>query len=255
MASLAMPTRAPLKRPLTDTPMLTNLGGQPLPPTPIQAPTLPPSPQAPTLPFTPTTVGAAPTPTATGTFVPPTLPGGMDPYQWRVDQANKGANRSAAAHGTLLSGGFQAALAKLNQGLASEEADKIYGRSLSAYTTNRDTNQQNYGQQLAGYNAGTGATLDAARLNLSGQTAGYDRTYQAGRDAYGDARDAATTQTGVINANAQAEDLFRQQMEQYRAEVDAQRQADMARQNAATTAAQGTFPVRRPMYGTRTRLG
>lgn len=248
---LAMPARTRIDRPA-----MTNLSGQPMPPTPLQAPVLPPSPQAPGFTFNPATVGAAPTPTAIGNFVPPTLPGGMDPYQWRVDQANKGAERSAAAHGHLLSGGFQAALAKLNQGLASEEADNIFGRSLREYTTNRDTAHQNYGDQLAGFSAGTGAALDTARLNLAGTTAGYDRTYGAARDTYHDAADAATTQTGVINANGQADAAFRQQMEDYRASVEAQKAADAARQNAETTRMQGTPAVRRPMAGAaRTRLG
>lgn len=255
MASLAMPTRTAVK-PRIDLPGMTNLAGQPLPPTPVQAPMLPPSPQAPGFQYQPPTIGAAPTATPTAAFAPPTLPGGMDPYQWRVDQANKGAQRSAAARGSLLSGGFQVALAKLNQGLASEEADKIYGRSLSAYTANRDTNAQNFGQNLASYNAGTGAALDAGRLNLAGTTAGYDRTYGAARDAYHDATGEALTNTGVINANNQAGDVYRQQTEDYRAFVEAQKAADVARQNAETTRMQGAMPVRRPMAGSaRMRLG
>ncbi len=230
MATLAQPMRS------------RSLAGQPIAQTPLQAPNLPQTPQAPPFNFQPTTVGPAPTPTASAPFTPPSLPGGMDPYQWRVDQANKGAQRSAAARGTLLSGGFQTALAKLNQGLASQEADKIFDRSATTYGINQNAAHQNYADTLAGYSAGTGAQLDAGRLNLAGTTAGYDRAYGAGRDAYGDARDAAMTQTGVNNANQQAQNEFAQLMEQYRAEQDAQRAADAAHQNDATSAMQ-----RRPL--------
>ena len=210
---LPMPAQAP------DAPLnaFTNTIPQPLQPTPMQAPTLPGSPTPPPFNWQAPTVGPAPTATPYGSFTAPALPGGMDPYQFRVDQANKGAQRSAAAHGTLLSGGFQQALAKLNQGLASEEEQNIYGRARDTYALNRDTNQQNYGQQLAGYQAGTGATLDAGRLGLAGETAGYDRRYGALRDTYNDARDAATTQTNVANANTQSLDAFRQAVENARA--------------------------------------
>ncbi len=176
----------------------------------------------------------------------------MDPYQWRVDQSNKGAQRSAAARGTLLSGGFQTALAKLNQGLASEEADKIYGRARDTYTLNRDTNQQNFGQELAGYNAGTGAALDAGRLNLAGTTSLYDRQYGAQRDAVGDQRQDAATGASVINANSQAQQMFEQQMAQFRAQIDAQRRADNERINAAP---QGMLAPRAPTYGSPPRFG
>jgi hypothetical protein len=178
-----------------------------------------------------------------------------DPYfQFRLNKSLTGIERRAASRGTLLSGGLQGRLVEEAGNMASAEGDKIYGRALNDYTTNRDTNQQNYGQALSGYSAGTGAALDAGRLNLAGTTAGYDRTYQAGRDAYGDARDAAVTQTGVINANQQAQSLYEQMMSEYRASLDAQRAADVARQNAQTTRNTGTPAARVPMAGDERRL-
>jgi hypothetical protein len=238
-----MATLAASRKSLAPAPIgaaMTNIGGQPVQPPQIQAPNLPPSPTPQPLTYNPTQVGAAPTATSMGAFQAPTLPGGMDAYQFRVDQANKGAQRSAAARGTLLSGGFQTALAKLNQGLASEEVDKIYNRALSTYNTNRDTNQQNYGQSLAGYQAGTGAQLDAGRLNLAGQQGAYDRTYGAARDAHGDAVDAAQQQANVLNVNNQARSLYDQQMADYRASLDAQNAANVAQQNTEQARTQGT---------------
>jgi hypothetical protein len=232
--------------PLPQPGAMTNLGGlsQPVQPGQIQAPNLPGSPAPPPFNYTAPTVGPAPVSTPFGAF---TAPGAgalnSDPgVQFRLEQANRGANRSAAARGTLLSGGFQTALAKLNQGLASQEYGNLYNRALSTYGANRDTNQQNYGQSLAGYQAGTGAALDAGRLGLAGATAGYDRAYGAQRDTYGDQVNAAQQQTGALNANTQAQSLYAQQMADYRAQVEAQRQADTARQNAETTRMQGTPP-------------
>lgn len=205
--------RAALPTPTRQSPqtMMTSLGGQPIAPTPLQAPHLPTSPQAPTA-LMPTSPFVAPT--------------GPNPYQFRIDQANRGAERSAAAHGTLLSGGFQAALARLNQNLASEETQNVYDRARDTYA-----------------------------LNLSADTAGYDRAYGAARDTFGDQRDAALQQSGVDNANAQSSDIARQQMSDYTAQLEAQKAAAVANQNAQTTAMQGTMPGA-PMAGKMpTRLG
>lgn len=215
------PPGAPPLPPQTASAPMMNAAPMPIQSTPLQAPNLPQSPQAPTFNYVPPTLGAAPTATPYGAFTAPD-PTKMaaDPYyQFRLDQANKGAQRSAFAHGTGLSGGFQVALAKLNQGLASEEGDKIYGRALSDYRENRATNEQNYGQSLAGYTAGTGATLGASRLGLEGATAGYDRKYGASRDAYHDARDNALMQNDVLTTNNAAQDAYRRQMEAYRASL------------------------------------
>jgi hypothetical protein len=231
--------------PQTQPGAMTNLGGIPMPVqgAPLQGPNLPGTPAPPAFNFNAPTIGAAPTPTPFGAF---TAPSGPNPYQFRVDQANQGANRSAAAHGTLLSGGFQTALAKLNQGLASEETQNVYNRALSTYGTNRDTNQQNFGQSLGAYQAGTGATLDAGRLGLAGATAGYDRAYGAQRDAHGDAVQAAQAQTGVINVNNQARDLYEQQMADYRAALERQQ---MQQQPAPLG-----FAPRAPLPGTSGRM-
>ncbi len=192
---------------------MTNVGGQPIAPTPMQSPQ-------------PIAGPAAPQPTPYGTFTAPE-PGTLSSAgQFRIDQANKGAQRSAASHGTLLSGGFQAALAKLNQGLASQEYDNDYRRALGTYETNRGTNAQNFSQSLG--------------------------SFGAQRDVTQDAREDARLGTGVINANAQAQDLFRQQMEDYRAAVEAARSADVMRQNIGPSLG---FAPRAPLPGAPGRFG
>ena len=135
-----------------------------------------------------------PAPTPTGAFQAP-VPGTLSAAgQFRLDQGAQARERSAAARGSLLSGGFQQELNRFAQGVASDEYDNDYRRALSTYETNRGTNQQNYGQSLAGYGAN--------------------------RDAFNDARGVATEQAGVINANAQAEDAYAQQMADYRASLE-----------------------------------
>lgn len=158
-------------------------------PTPQVAPNLPPSPTAPSL-------GNAPRPTTYGTFAPPNPAAvASDPYyQFRLSEGLKQQQRSAAARGTLLTGGFQKALQGYSQGLASEEAGKTFDRSLAAYDTNRATNAQNFGQQMGSY---------------EGSLGGYDRQYRAGRDTYGDAREAAYNQAATVNANASGLDDYR----------------------------------------------
>ncbi len=89
-----------------------------------------------------------PLPPVNAPFVPPTF-GWSDP--WKLSQGLKGVERGAAARGTLLTGGTQKAL--MDYGIHSAEQDygNDYQRALQTYTTNRDTNMLNYGQQRTGY--------------------------------------------------------------------------------------------------------
>lgn len=203
------------------------LGGGAMTP-PIVAPNVPPMPYQP--PFNPTNpgtfTGTAPTPTPYGTFTAPD-PSKMaeDPYyQFRLSQGLKTQQRGAAARGTLLTGGFQKALTGFGQGLASEEGDKIYGRALSDYTTNRDTNAQNFVQSLGSYNAGLGAfnANTNATLGYGNLARGASNdAYGQARDAYHDARDQADVQASVTNANranehSDALDIYAEQQRQMR---------------------------------------
>lgn len=120
-----------------------------------------------------TFLGHAPTATPYGDF------GGLDPStfdrssgsQYLQDQQQKAIERSAAARGTLLNGGTLQALQKNAAGNASQDYGDAFNRALQTYTTNRDTNQQNFGQstgQFRGdldiFNANNQTGLDWARL-------------------------------------------------------------------------------------------
>ncbi len=235
---------------------MTNTG-QPLAPPQIQAPVPTPSPHTAPFQFSPVSLGgdgsagsamSAPTATPYGAFQAPGP--GMSAYgKYRLAKGQQAIERGAAARGTLLTGGLQNRLQEEAQGIASEEAQNDYDRALSTYNTNRDTARGNFGESVTAFQAGTGAALDAGRLNLAGTTAAYDRNYGAGRDTFNDTREAAGTQANVINTNNQASAVFQQQMADYRAALEAQQRQAVMEQDAATTRMRGTPPMRAPLPG------
>lgn len=91
-------------------------------------------------------------------------------YQFRLQQGQQALERSAAAHGDLLSGGTGKALQRYGQDYASNEYGNVYNRALQTYNTNYNTwaqNTANLYNRLAGI-AGTGQTA-AGQLNNAGQ--------------------------------------------------------------------------------------
>lgn len=59
-------------------------------------------------------------------------------YQFQMGQGQQAIERSAAAKGTLLTGGTLKALQRYGQGLASTYNDKYYGRDLGEYNIDRE---------------------------------------------------------------------------------------------------------------------
>ena len=79
-------------------------------------------------------------------------------YQFQLQQGLQGIERSAAAKGTLLTGGTLKAITGYGQGLASQYNDKYYGRDVGEYDMNRANYMMNqntakdlYGRQLGQY--------------------------------------------------------------------------------------------------------
>ncbi len=170
--------------------------------------------------------GTAPVATTTGSFgggpataaftAPDPTNFQTDPsYQWRLSQGLTALDRGAAARGTLLTGGTLKASQDYGQNAASQEYGNAYNRALQTYGTNRDTNQQNFGQSLATY----GTNRDTNAQNFSqGQTgfqdtlAGYDanratnaQNFGQKQTSYQDALAGYDTnrQTAAQNAEAQ----------------------------------------------------
>jgi len=107
--------------------------------------------------------GAAPTPKPYGDFTAPSAANfeHSPDYQYLLDEARKTRERSAAARGTLLNTGTVKNLQRDAAGIAAGDFQNAFNRSLGTYTTNRDTNQQNWGQGMDQYRG----SLDAFRAN------------------------------------------------------------------------------------------
>lgn len=111
-------------------------------------------------------------------------------YQFRLDEGLKALQRSAAAKGTLLTGGTMKALERFAQDYASTEYSNAYARAASEQGNDFD-------RLFRVSNMGLQATTGAA--NSSG-------TYgsQAGANSSGYAANAGNTLTGAGNAQANA---------------------------------------------------
>lgn len=172
--TMAEPPMAPLAPMATSSPSQPQAAGQSsyVPPFTQPATSVGPG-QLQLGPFTP-----APSSTPFGNFTAPN-PADVanDPYyQFRQQEGQRGIEHSAAAKGTLLSGGALKSLARFNSGLASEEAGKAFDRAMETYNANRGTNAQNFGQQMDTYGANTNAGNAYGRLGLD--TAGFNADQQ-----------------------------------------------------------------------------
>lgn len=89
-------------------------------------------------------------------------------YQFRLDQGNRGIQASAAARGGVLSGGTLKALARYNQGAASQEYGASYDRFNNDTTTrfNRLASIANVGQTA------TNTGINAGQVNQQAQQQG-----------------------------------------------------------------------------------
>jgi hypothetical protein len=124
--------------------------------------------------------GNAPAATPYGDFIAPTAANfeHSPDYQYLQDEQAKARQRSAAARGTLLNTGTVKGLQRDAAGIAAGDFQNAFNRSLQGYTTNRDTNAQNFGQattQFRGdldiFGANNRAGLDWAQFDREGQPA------------------------------------------------------------------------------------
>ena len=115
-------------------------------------------------------------------FTAPTREEAMnDPaYQFAVEQGNKGIEQSAAARGTLLTGGTLKDLQNFGQQAATNQYDKVYGRAMNAYQLREMLRGQAYERNLDAARVGQSASLGRINALLSmagmatpGQYPGY----------------------------------------------------------------------------------
>jgi hypothetical protein len=118
-------------------------------------------------------------------------------FKFQMDQGQQAIERSAAARGTLLTGGTMKGLARFGQGLASTFDDKYYNRDRGEYQQAYDifnNNQTGQYNRLAGL-AGLGQT-SAGQLGGAGSSYG-----QSGGNTMTDIGNARAAGT-VGSANA-----------------------------------------------------
>jgi hypothetical protein len=109
-------------------------------------------------------------------------------WQFRLDEGRKAIERSAAAKGTLLSGGTLKDLTRWGQDYASNEYDKVYNRALGEYQQAYGIYQNNQGNQFNRLQGVAGLGQNAAAMT--------------GNAGSGYAQNASNTITGIGNANA-----------------------------------------------------
>lgn len=82
-------------------------------------------------------------------------------YQFRLSEGQKALERSAAARGTLLSGGTAKAITGWAQNFASQEYQNIWGRAVEAYNLQIQTLLDEYAPRFAEWEILTDAERDA----------------------------------------------------------------------------------------------
>lgn len=91
-------------------------------------------------------------------------------YRFRVEQANKGYERSALARGNLFSGNFATGLADINQGLASQGYgdyyNRLFGLSERGYGAAGSRANLFAGEGAAKANIATGSATNLANLTV-----------------------------------------------------------------------------------------
>lgn len=125
---------------------------------------------------------------------------------------------SAAARGTLLTGGTAKAIQSYGQESASQEYQRAYDRSLQTYGTSRgnaaENFDRNFGAKLNTFNANTNATQLEGSL---GQGA-WDRNMSLARTQWQDARDAENAAASAAAGNSAAD--YNRALREYGMEQD-----------------------------------
>jgi hypothetical protein len=97
-------------------------------------------------------------------------------YAFRMAEGQKALERSAAAKGGLMSGGFAKGLAKYSQGVASDE----FGNAYNRFNADRD---RRFGRLGSIANMGVGAR-DQGIASRTGFAHGYGENLMGGANAY-----------------------------------------------------------------------
>jgi hypothetical protein len=144
--------------------------------------------------------GPPPTAPTLTKYTPPTLaelqasPG----YQARLDAQDRAINTSAAAKGSVLSGGTQKVLARYGQDYASNEYNNLVGQGQNTTALNNASTQTQFGDAFSNYQARYGAFTDAANMSANA----YNTNYGIGKNAF-DTNTGNTFQAAQFNVGNQ----------------------------------------------------
>jgi hypothetical protein len=139
-------------------------------------------------------------------------------YQFRLKEGQRALENSAAARGTLLTGGTAKAIQNYGQQAASQEYGNSFNRALQTYGTNLNkefgTFDRNWGSRLGAGQANIQAAIGEGNLKLGA----WDRNYGKARTQWQDSADAAMRAASAGSANSAAS--FNQAMALYNMEKD-----------------------------------
>jgi hypothetical protein len=128
----------------------------------------------------------APTPFTYTDFVPPTEADmRQDPsYQTRLAEGQRQIDASAAARGSLLTGGTLKALAQYGQDQASKEYANVYARNLNTWGTNQGNAKDEYAAAFTDYQNAFNQNVTKDATSYRDWLANYNRTYNEFNNRY-----------------------------------------------------------------------
>lgn len=123
-------------------------------------------------------------------------------FQFRLKEGLNAIQKSAAAKGTLLTGGTLKDLAEFGQNFASNEYDKVYGRALGEYQGSLGLKQNQFGNLLSLSNQGLNAAENANTSNSSYNNTSQNNTTDQGNIDAGRTIGGYTAYSGIPNTAA-----------------------------------------------------
>jgi hypothetical protein len=149
------------------------------------------------------TGGPAPTGPTLTNFTAPTQaeleasPG----FQSRLAAGLLAGNRSAAAQGTVLSGGTQQALARYGQDYASNEYSNLFGQKLAGVQSNNATAETGFGNAFQTYQQNYGNFMNSAAMGKGAYDTNVSNTRNAGNDYWQHLNDLYQTGAGLAGSS------------------------------------------------------
>ncbi len=122
-------------------------------------------------------------------------------YQSRLAAGLEAGNRSAAAHGTVLNGGTQQALAQYGQNYASNEYSNLFGQKFAGVQANNQTAETTFGNAFQTYQQNYGNFMNSAAMGKSAYDTNVANTRNAGNDYWSHLNDLYQTSANLAGGS------------------------------------------------------